>query len=149
MSTSTERMRRLRERRAAERDTALAPVPDAPPRDPDELLLPAAEATIAALGLGERDAAAAQVVRLLAAAIDDARDQFAALRYLGPELRKALEAIGGTPAARAKLPQKPPQRSAPSRLAQLRADHQNSPAKRKRAGLAGSSKYRARLARIA
>lgn len=133
MSTSTERMRRLRERRAVDQAAALAPVPDALPRDPDELLLPAVDVTIAALGLGEPYQAIAQLARVLAAAIDEARDQSAALRVLGPSLFKTLEALGGSPASRARMPARP-QRPAPSRLAQLRAEHAASPAKRKRAG---------------
>ena len=134
MSTSTERMRRLRERRAVDQAAALAPVQDAPPRDPGELLLPAAEATISALQLGEPYQAACAVLRTLARAIDEASDQATAFRVLGPQLLRALEAIGGTPASRAKMPAKAPQRSAPSKIAQIRAAHAQSPAKRKRAG---------------
>jgi hypothetical protein len=129
--TSTERSRRHRERRAEERAVALLPVPDATPRDPDELLLPSVEITLEALKVGEPFQGIAQLARLLAQQIDGARDQGAALRILGPQLLKALEAIGGTPASRARLP-KPPQRSAPSKIAQLRAAHMASPAKRKR-----------------
>ena len=120
MSTSTERMRRLRERRAAEHAAELAPVPDASPRDPDDCLLPAVEASIGALELGERDQAAAQLARRLAAVIDEAASPFAALRWLGPELLKCLESLGATPAARAKLP-KPEAPRQPSQLDRLRS----------------------------
>lgn len=130
MSTSTERMRALRERRAA----ALAPVPGAAPRDPGELLLPAVEQSIEALRLGEPYQAAAQLARMLASAIDEASDQAVALRVLGPQLAKVLDSIGGTPASRVRLPQKAAQRPAPSRVAMIRNEHMNSPAKRKRAG---------------
>lgn len=121
MSTSAERMRRKRARDAGERRLALLPAPGAAPRDPDELLLPSVEASIGALGLGEADRGIAQLARALAAAIDGARDQAAALRVLGPELRKVIEAAGGTPASRARMPQgKAPRRPAPSGLARLR-----------------------------
>ena len=126
-------MRRLRERRAGERQAALMPVPGAPPRDPDECLLTACEQTIEALHLDDPPYQAfGAMLRVLARAIDEAADQAAAFRLLGPELRRLLEAAGGTPASRARMPQKPPQRSAPSKLAQLRAEHHNSPAKRAR-----------------
>jgi hypothetical protein len=135
VSTSTERMRRLRERRAADQAAALMPVPDAPPRDPEDCLLPACEATIAALRLDEPPfQAMAAMLRVLAQAIDEAADQAVAMRVLGPELRRVLEAVGGTPAARAKMPQRAPQRSAPSRIAIIRNEHMNSPAKRRRRG---------------
>jgi hypothetical protein len=133
-SSSAERMRRLRERRAADHAASLASVPDAPPRDPDELLLPAVEVTIEALKLPESSGAMAQLARVLAGTIDDARDQAAALRLLAPQLMKALEALGGSPAARARMPARPAQRSAPSKLAQIRSAHANSPAVKKRRG---------------
>jgi hypothetical protein len=129
--TNAERQQRWRERRATEQSAALAPVPDAPPRDPDELLLPAVEVTIGALKLGEPFQAAAQLARSLARTIDEAADPAAALRVLGPQLLKALESIGGSPAARAKMPAPP---RPPSKVAQLRAAHWNSPAKRARRG---------------
>jgi hypothetical protein len=118
MTTSAERMRRLRERQKA----ALEPVPDAVPRDPDELLVPAVEQTIAALKLGERDGAVGALALRYAASIDAAADPAAALRYLGPLLHKALESLGASPASRKGAAVRP-ERSAPSRLAQLRAAH--------------------------
>ena len=128
-------MRRLRERRAGERQAALMPVPGAPPRDPDECLLTACEQTIEALHLDDPPyQAMAAMLRVLARTIDEASDQAVAMRVLGPELRRLIEAVGGTPASRAKMPGKPQPRAAPSKLAQLRAEHHNSPAKRKRRG---------------
>ena len=127
-------MRRLRERRAADQGAALSPVPGGSPRDADECLLPAVEATIAALGLGEPYQGIAQLARVLASAIDEAGDEAAALRVLGPQLRQALEQLGGTPSARARMPARPPQRPGPSRLSAIRNAHMNSPAKRKRMG---------------
>jgi hypothetical protein len=70
MSTSTERMRRLRERRAA----GLLPIDGEPPRPPDELLVPAVEVTVASLQLGPEDAGAVQLARVYARVIDQARD---------------------------------------------------------------------------
>lgn len=133
MSTSTERMRRLRERTAAEQVAALSPVPGGSPRDPDELLLPSVEASIAALKLAEPFQGIAQLARLLAQRIDEAADRAVALRILGPQLHKVLESLGGSPASRARMPSGKPQRSAPSKVAQIRAAHWDSPAKRKRA----------------
>lgn len=96
MSTSAERMRRLRERRAA----LLEPVDGPPLRAADELLAPAVEETLSALGLAPRFAAAAQLARQYAAAIDGARDEAAALRVFGPQLLKVLEALRATPMSR-------------------------------------------------
>ena len=117
MSTSAERMRRLRERRAAEMEAGGPQV-----RDADELLAPDVRATIAALELGGQDAAAAQLALALANAIDVADKPAAALRWLGPELLKCLESLGATPAARARLP-KPERPRLPGKLDQLRTVH--------------------------
>jgi hypothetical protein len=127
MTTSTERMRRLRQRRAAAIEPAAAVL-----RDADELLAPAVEETIEALKLGERDTAAVQLARQYAAMIDQASEPVAALRVMGPQLLKALEALGATPAARARVKPSARERTAPNRIAQLRAAHAQSPAKRKR-----------------
>ena len=51
------------------------------------------------------------------------------MRWLAPELLKVLTASHATPAARLAVK---PERSRPNRVAQLRAAHANSPAKRKR-----------------
>jgi hypothetical protein len=124
MSTSAERMRALRARRAA----AIEPAGGPRLRDAGELLGPAVEASLAALKLGEPDQAAAQLARRYAAAIDEAESPAAALRALGPLLAKALEALGATPAARKGLPRQA-ERAAPSKVAQLRAAHAASKAK--------------------
>ena len=96
MSTSAERMRRLRERRAA----ALLPIDGQAPRNAADLLAPAVEATLQALELGPADAAAAQLARRYARAIDQARDPAWAARWLAPPLLDALVQLGATPAAR-------------------------------------------------
>ena len=118
MSTSTERMRRLRERRAA----GLQPPDDGPPpRDADDLVLPAVETSIEALGLDATDTAVAQLARGYARVLDTARDPAWAARWYGPELLKALDALGATPLARARLKTsvgKPP--PGPSHLDALR-----------------------------
>lgn len=117
MGTSTERMRRLRERRAA----GLIPVDGQGPRDADELLAPAVEETIQALELGDGDQAAAQLARRYAKVIDEASNPAYAMRWIAPLLLSALTELQATPAARARAPARKPQRSAPSRLDQLRA----------------------------
>ena len=126
-SSSTERMRALRARRAA----ALIPVDGPCPLPEADQLAPAAAETLGALKLGERDAAAAQLARGYARAIDQAKDPAYALRHLGPLLLRALGELQATPAAR---PAAKPERSRPNRVQQLRAAHANSPAKRKRMG---------------
>jgi hypothetical protein len=104
-------MRRLRKRRAA----GLIPVGGEGPGDRDVRLLPAVETTIAAPGLGERDAAVAQLARVTAGLIDRAENPALALRTLGPLLLRVLVALEATPAAR------PPQRPAPGRPTRLDA----------------------------
>jgi hypothetical protein len=113
MSTSTERMRRLRERRAV----ALLPVDGAPLRSSDELLAPAVEAALQALELGEADAAAAQLARRYAKVLDEARDPAWSARWIGPLLLDCLVQLGATPASRKPKPADRP----PSQLDQLRA----------------------------
>jgi hypothetical protein len=95
-TTSADRMRALRARRAA----ALASAPDPGPRDPAALVLPAVETTLAALALAPRYAAAAQLARVLASAIDEAESPAAAVIKLGPQLLKVLQALETTRAAR-------------------------------------------------
>ena len=125
MSTSTERMRRLRERKAA----ALAPVDGPSPLPADEQLAPAVEATVEALKLGPEHAAVAQLALRYASLIDRAEDPAAALRHLGPLLQKVLTELRATPASR---PARRPERNTPNRIAQLRAAHAQHPAVRKR-----------------
>jgi hypothetical protein len=107
-------MRRLRERRAA----GLVPVDGPPPGDVAVLLAPAVEETIGALGLGERDAAVAQLARVTAGLIDRAGNPAAALRVLGPLLLRILVALEATPAARPPRPRAP---RGPTRLDAMRA----------------------------
>lgn len=114
MSTSAERMRRLRERRTA----ALIPVDGPTPLPEADQLAPAVEEALTALKLGERDAAAAQLARRYAAAIDQAADPAYALRWLGPLLLRTLGELQATPAAH---PARKPERSRPNQIERLRA----------------------------
>jgi hypothetical protein len=116
VSTSTERMRRMRERRRL----ALQPPEDEPPqRDPGELLLPAVRESVADLGLDESAAGAVRIAEAQARIIDRARDQAWALRWHGPLLMQALNDLGATPLARARMRKPVPPRG-PNRLDQLR-----------------------------
>jgi hypothetical protein len=99
MSTSTQRMRRLRERRAA---GLLPPAGEPVVRDADELLGPSIEESLAALGLDGAGAGAAQLARSYGRVLDTAADAAGAARWIGPELLRALAALGATPMARAK-----------------------------------------------
>jgi hypothetical protein len=113
MSTSTERMRRLRERRAA----ALVPIDGQAPRPADELLLPAVNESLNAAGLDDSGAGAAALARQYARVIDRASDQRWALRWIGPLLLESLKSLHLTPATRAAA--RPADRP-PSRLDALR-----------------------------
>lgn len=128
MASSTERMRALRARKAA----ALEAVPDPDDGEEDELaLVPAVEATLAALKLGDRDAAAGRLALRYAAAIDQAQNPAGALRALGPLLGKALAELHATPASRKGVRERTG-RSGPNKVAQLRAAHAAATAKRNR-----------------
>jgi hypothetical protein len=116
VSTSAERMRRLRERRAA----GLLPADGEPPRPADELLAPAVAETFAALELGEGDQAAALLARRYAAVIDQAQNPAYALRWLGPLLLASLESLQATPMSRRAV--RPVDRQ-PSQLDRLRVVH--------------------------
>ncbi len=72
-------------------------------RDAGELLGPAVAGAVAALTLAPADGAAVKLAQRYAAAIDDADNRAEALERLGPRLLAALESLGATPAARAKL----------------------------------------------
>lgn len=89
-------------------------------RPADELLSSAVGATLGALTLGPEDGAASRLARTLAEAIDQAEDRQDALERLGPKLLACLDALGATPAARARLRGGVPTR-AENRLAALRA----------------------------
>jgi hypothetical protein len=98
MATSTERVRRLRERRARSIEEG-SPVL----RAADDLVTPAVRETIEALELGPADAAAAALALRYAKCIDRAENVANAARWLGPLLADVLDELGGTPSARARL----------------------------------------------
>lgn len=86
----------------------------APLRDASELLWPALAETLASLDLGPEHAAAKKLAQRYAQVIDGlpdrgegtserAHDQAWALRWIGPELLKVLDALGATPDARARI----------------------------------------------
>ena len=112
-SSSAERMRALRARRAASIEAA----PDDRPRDPDEMLVPAVEESLTALRHGPEHAGAIQLARRYAKVIDQAKDPAYAARWLGPLLLDCLVQLQATPSARPKQPPEP----GPNRLDQLRA----------------------------
>jgi hypothetical protein len=121
MSTSADRMRALRARRAA----AIEPGEGAGPRDADELLGPFVEQTLAALELDDKDVAAAQLAAVYARVIDNARDPAWAARWIGPLLLQALAELHATPASRKAGTAKEPAKRVPTRVAQLRQAHGN------------------------
>ena len=115
MSTSAERMRRHRQRRAVAA------------RPADELLLPSVDETLTQLGLGDEHAAAMKLAQRYARVIDETADQAYALRWIGPLLAAVLAELGATPAAKAALDKgakTAPQ--GPNRLDQLRAARSSS-----------------------
>lgn len=95
-----------------------------------EHLYPAVCETVDALDLdpGGRDAAAVKLAKQYARTIDEAdpgKAYASAIRWIGPELQRVLEALGATPAARAALTRTTPQAPAQeSKLDQLRAARQ-------------------------
>lgn len=92
-------------------------------RDADELIAPAVEQTIDTLELQDADRAAVQLARRYAALIDEQTDpklRAWALRWIGPLLLSALESLGATPAARARLKGGRTPDAAPNRLDDLR-----------------------------
>jgi hypothetical protein len=92
-------------------------------RDASELLWPAVAETLTQLDLGPEDAAAKKLAQRYAQVIDQATGEAWAMRWIGPLLLDALEALGATPAARARLMKKgdKPGDGKPNRLQQLRA----------------------------
>lgn len=93
------------------------------------LLYPAVCETVGALDLGSEDAAVVKLAKQYARTIDEAagsgKEYFTRLRWLGPELDKALAALGATPAARAAITRTPaPAPAQESKLDQLRAARQ-------------------------
>ena len=90
-------------------------------RDASELLWPAVAETLSQLDLKPEDAAARKAVQRYSQIIDECVDQRWAARWLLPLLLDALDALGATPAARARL-KTGKQASAPvNQLAKLRA----------------------------
>jgi hypothetical protein len=87
----------------------------------DDLLEPAVRTAIAALDLAEEDAAAVQLAVQYAATIDQHDDRAWAMRWVAPLLLDALEQLGATPAARARLKGGKPADAPVSQLAKLRA----------------------------
>lgn len=76
-------------------------------RDTADFLVPAVAETVAALDLKPEDAAAVQLARRYAAAIDgslgDNRAHASAMRWIAPQLLAVLESLGATPLARTRL----------------------------------------------
>jgi hypothetical protein len=81
-------------------------------RDVSELLYPAVYATVMSLGVdlgpdnaGGKDSGMAKAALVIARTIDEAdpKDRRHAIRDCMPELRQILEALGGSPAARAAI----------------------------------------------
>lgn len=80
-------------------------------RDVSELLWPAVSETIASLDLSPEDAAAVKLAQRYARVIDalpdkaprGSQDQAWGMRWIGPLLLDALNSLGATPLARAKL----------------------------------------------
>lgn len=125
MSTSTERMRALRARRAA----ALLPVDGPPPLPEQDRLLPAVDEALGALDdLGPEHAAARKLAQRYAKVIDEARDPAWGCRWIGPLLLACLTELGATPVAKAQLAKGAkvaPQ--GPSQLDRLRASRRSGP----------------------
>jgi len=113
MATSTERVRRFRERQRA----ALVPIEGPCPLPLDEQLAPSVAETLGALPLEASDQAAAALALQLARVIDRAANQPFALRHLGPLLLTNLESMGATPASRPAPKPAPP---GPTQLDRLR-----------------------------
>jgi len=90
-------------------------------RDASELLWPAVAQTLSQLDLTDADAAAAKLAQRYSQVIEQHEDQAWALRWIGPLLLDALEQLGATPAARARLKGGKPADAPVSQLAKLRA----------------------------
>ena len=90
-------------------------------RDASELLWPAVSETLTQLDLTGEDAAAKKLAQRYAQVIDQHDDQAWAMRWIGPLLLDALEQLGATPAARARVKGGKPADAPVSQLAKLRA----------------------------
>jgi hypothetical protein len=95
--------------------------------DADELMKTAVAATLDALTLDDKDAAAKKLARQYADVIDAAandKERAWVMRWIAPQLLDCLESLGATPAARARLKSGgKPADARPGTLAQLRAAH--------------------------
>lgn len=89
-------------------------------RDAQQLLEPVVAEVVGKLSLSPEDVAAAALAVRYAAEIDAAENRGEAMEKLGPKLLTTLEALGATPAARARLKGGATSR-AENRLAALRA----------------------------
>lgn len=90
-------------------------------RDADDLLAPAVRETLAALDVQPADAAAVRLALRYAKVIDDHDDTAWAMRWVGPLLLDALEQLGATPAARARLKTGKTSEAPVGQLAKIRA----------------------------
>ena len=90
-------------------------------RDASELLWPAVSLTLTQLDLTDEDAAAKKLAQRYAQVIDQHDDPAWAMRWIGPLLLDALEQLGATPAARARVKGGKPADAPVSQLAKLRA----------------------------
>lgn len=90
-------------------------------RDADDLLAPAVRETLNALDAQAQDAAAVRLALRYARVIDDHHDTAWAMRWIGPLLLDALEQLGATPAARARLKTGRAAEAPAGQLARLRA----------------------------
>jgi hypothetical protein len=107
-------------------------VPDEPESPAEVTLAAAVDVSIAAIGPPAADAAVVALARKMASTIDGMEGERLALMIgqTAPQLLKVLQELEARAAKR-----RAGQRSArPNRVAQIRAAHSQSPAKKKRAG---------------
>lgn len=95
-----------------------------PLREADQLLYPAAYATVMSLDIDRdgKDGMAAKALLRMARIIDETSDakQANIYRWLMPEITRLLEQLGATPAARAAMKKTKTADGKPNRLQQLR-----------------------------
>lgn len=72
-------------------------------RDVSDMLWPAVAETLASLELDPEYSGAKKLAQRYAQVIDQHDDQAWAVRWIGPELLKALDALGATPDAKARI----------------------------------------------
>lgn len=107
-------------------------MPDDPPDDDPAMIAAAVDVTIAAIAPPEADAAVVALARKMASAIDGMHGGQLGLMIgqTAPQLLKVLQELE----ARSVKRRAAERSSRPSRVAQIRAAHAQSPAKKKRAG---------------